>query len=65
MKGHHPESVRRGLRDNKAAPTPEFNTQGDYTIKVYVTNWKLLVLEFMMTFGSVLFNKIVKKKTLL
>ncbi|XP_022973431.1 probable serine/threonine-protein kinase At1g54610 [Cucurbita maxima] len=35
VKGHHPESVRRGLRDTKAAPTPEFNTQGDFTIKVH------------------------------
>lgn len=43
VKGRHPESVRRGSRDTKAVPTPEFNGQGDLTIKVYVTNWKLFV----------------------
>lgn len=46
MKGRHPESVRRGSRDTKAVPTPEFNTQGDITMKVYLKNWKLFVDEF-------------------
>ena len=45
MKGRHPESVRRGSRDTKAVPTPEFNTQGDIPIKVYAKNWKLFVYE--------------------
>lgn len=46
MKGRHPESVRRGSRDTKAVPTPEFNTQGDITMKVFLKNWKLFVDEF-------------------
>lgn len=29
------ESVRRGLRDAKAVPTPEFNAQGDVSLKVF------------------------------
>lgn len=40
VKGRHPESVRRGSREAKAVPTPEFNGQGDVTINVcFITNW--------------------------
>ncbi|KAG6592371.1 putative serine/threonine-protein kinase, partial [Cucurbita argyrosperma subsp. sororia] len=35
VKGWHPESVRRGSRDTKVVPTPEFSAQGDVTIKVH------------------------------
>ncbi|XP_030934839.1 probable serine/threonine-protein kinase At1g54610 isoform X2 [Quercus lobata] len=33
VKGRGADSVRRGLRDAKAVPTPEFNAQGDVSLK--------------------------------
>lgn len=33
VKGHGTESVRRGSRDTNAVPTPEFNAQGDISLK--------------------------------
>ncbi|OWM67518.1 hypothetical protein CDL15_Pgr028381 [Punica granatum] len=33
VKGRGPESVRRGLRDTKAVPTPEFNAHGEITLQ--------------------------------
>ena len=35
VKGRGADSVRRGLRDAKAVPTPEFNAQGDVSLKVF------------------------------
>ncbi|CAK9313991.1 unnamed protein product [Citrullus colocynthis] len=43
VKGRHPESVRRGSRDTKAVPTPEFNTQGDITMKAHPISKKMSV----------------------
>lgn len=34
VKGRGPESVRRGSRDNNAAPTPEFDSQVDVSLQV-------------------------------
>lgn len=33
-KGRGSESVRKSSRDTKVAPTPEFNAQGDLSLKV-------------------------------
>jgi hypothetical protein len=34
VKVHGPESVKRGSRDTNAVRTPEFNAQGDISLKV-------------------------------